>query len=101
MIDEKNNPAVNASLLSGKLERKLKKDLQQLSDAVLIYLHQLDNAVSTDKTIPFRAGSNIAKLSNWLDMENDKIRYFALGVDHRKDDKTKAVKKLMRSTTKG
>jgi len=92
------------SELSAGLERKLKKEarelrksLQLLSDAILLHLHALDNECSPDKSIPRETGKRIAKIANWLDMENDKIRYSALGVDFRKDDKTKAVRKLMRS----
>jgi hypothetical protein len=95
---------VAQSMLNAGLERKfrkerreLRKSLQLLSDAILLHLDALDNECSTDKTIPRETSKRIAKLANWLDMENDKIRYSMLGVDFRKDDKTKVVCKLMRS----
>lgn len=100
MTDQKTLDASCASRLSGKLERKLKKDLQQLSNAVLVYLHQVDNLIANDKTIPFRAGSNLAKLSNWLEMNNDMTRRFSLNLDEDSAKKEKAAKKLMRSNVK-
>ena len=83
-----------------KEARDLRQHLQLLSNAVLLHLHALDNECASDKTIPRETGSRIAKIANWLDMENDKVRYAALGVDFRTDDKTKAVQKLMRSNSR-
>ncbi len=83
-----------------KEARDLRKHLRLLSNAVLLHLHALDHECAPDKTIPRETGSRIAKIANWLDMENDKVRYAALGVDFRKDDKTKAVRKLMRSNSR-
>ena len=78
-----------------KEARSLRKSLKTLSNAVLLHLHALDNECASDKTIPRETGERIAKIANWLEMENDKIRYTALGVNFRKDDKTKVVRKLM------
>lgn len=96
--------AVGQSRSTVGLERKLKKEarelrknLQTLSNAILLHLHALDNECSPDKAIPRETGKRLAKIANWLDMENDKVRYSALGVDFRNDDKTRAVRKLMRS----
>lgn len=101
MTDEqKPKHAVARSRSNAGLERKLKKDLQQLSDAVLVYLHQVDSLIANDKTIPFRAGSNLAKLSNWLEMNNDMIRRFSLSLDEDSLKKDKTAKKLMRSNVK-
>jgi len=96
--------ANDESASTAKLERELRKEardlrkqLQHLSDAVLLHLHALDTGIGAEKTLPRDIGSKMAKIANTLDMENDRIRFSALGVDFRKDDKAKAVAKLMRS----
>lgn len=73
--------------------RKKQKDLKNLSDSILIFLHFLDQIGNTidDQEV----GSKIAKLATALDMANDRARFFALGVDYRRDDKAKAVAKLL------
>ena len=63
----------------------------------MLYLHQLDHIIGKDKTIPREAGANLAKLSNWLEMKNDMTRRFSLELDEGSVEKSRAVKKLMRS----
>lgn len=77
-----------------------KKALRRLSDAVLVFLHHLDNKIGPDKRIPEDLGRLLAKLVNGLDMVNDSVRYGQLGVDYQKDDKEKAVKQAMRRADK-
>lgn len=84
-----------------KEARESRRALQRLSDAVLLHLHVLDNDIGKDKTIPKEASSKLGKLANWLDQENDRIRYHSLGVDYRKDDKAKAVQKIIRKAQRG
>lgn len=78
-----------------KEARELRRALQRLSDAVLLHLHVLDGDIGKDTTIPQPVGSRLAKMVNLLDMENDLIRFNTLGVDYRKDNKPKAVQKLL------
>jgi hypothetical protein len=71
-----------------RLKRELRertKALQDLSGAVTTFLALLDEEMKQPST-PER-GKRIAALSNGLDRANDRARYFALGVDWRKDDK--------------
>lgn len=68
------------------------KELRVLSDAVLLFLHELDVQMKLPST--HERGKRIATLSNWLDLQNDQIRFGTLGIDYRKDDKEKAVAKL-------
>lgn len=81
--------------------RELRRALQRISDAVLLHLHVLDSDIGKDKTIPKEASSKLGKLANWLEQENDRVRYHVLGVDYRKDDKAKAVQKLIRKAQRG
>jgi hypothetical protein len=71
---------------------KREKALQQLSDDVLLFLHELDRLMKLPSTVG--RGKQIAKCCNWLEMQNDRLRFGMLGVDYRKDDKEKAVTKL-------
>lgn len=79
---------------------KQRKALQHLSNTVMVFLHRLDEQVGPDKRIPKEVGRLLAAWANDLDMVNDGVRFNHLGVDFRKDDKAKAVKKLMRSNYK-
>lgn len=67
-------------------ERKLKTHLRELSAAVTDHLRALD----AEMKLPSSAerGRRIARLASELDMANDRVRYFALGVDFRTDKKT-------------
>lgn len=76
---------------------KQRKALQHLSDTVMVFLHRLDEQVGPDKRIPKELGRLMAAWANDLDMVNDAIRFNVLGVDFRKDNKARAVQKLMRS----
>lgn len=71
-----------------------KRDLKRLSDAVLVFLHLLDAEMMAPSTE--MRGRRVAKLCNLLDLENDRVRFGALGVNFRKDNKDKAVAKLLR-----
>lgn len=62
-----------------------KKALTELSLSVSQFIKALD-AEMKQPSSPKR-GENIAKLSNALDLANDKVRYFNLGIDYRKDKK--------------
>jgi hypothetical protein len=40
-------------------------------------------------------GKKAAELMNWINMRNDSVRYSTLGIDFRRDDKDKVIKKLL------
>ena len=65
--------------------RAKKRYLKELSEAVTAFLVALD--VEMGKPSSEGRGKRIAALSNGLDMANDEVRYFALGVNWRKDKK--------------
>jgi hypothetical protein len=71
---------------------KLRKELQRLSDSTLLFLHYLDTVIGPE--IPPLMGKKLASAANKFDLINDQVRYGSLGVDFRKDDKKKAIKKL-------
>lgn len=67
--------------------------LKDLSNAVLIYLHQLDILMKEPESTA--RGRQLAALSNGLDMANDRARYFGLSVNYRTDNKDAAVRRLL------
>lgn len=73
----------------------MRQHLQRLSDAVLLHLHALDKTLSAEKTIAQDTSRKLAEIANWLELENDRIRYGILGIDFRQDDKPKAVRRLL------
>jgi len=78
-----------------KENRKLKKYLNMLSNAVLIHLYMIDTTIGNDRTVPNRTGKYLAKLCNRLDFTNDEIRYFALNLKIDENAKKKHAKKLL------
>lgn len=66
-------------------ERKLRKHLRELSAAVTKHLADLDAEMKKPANV--ERGKRIARLSNELDVANDRVRYFALGVNYRTDKK--------------
>lgn len=66
-------------------ERKLKKHLRELSTAVTTHLAVLDVEMGIPDSI--ERGKRLANSANALDYANDRVRYFALGIDFRKDKK--------------
>ncbi len=68
-------------------ERAMRKALENLTDAVLVSLRDLDEVMHLPNT-PER-GKLVALIANKLDMANDMVRYFTLGVDYQKDDNSK------------
>lgn len=81
-----------------KDSRKLKRELQKLSDAVLLMLDAIDLEMRMPST--HERGKRIAAIANEMDQFNDGIRYFTLGVDYRTDDKHKAVARLKKKFSK-
>uniref|UniRef100_A0A6H1ZZ81 Uncharacterized protein n=1 Tax=viral metagenome TaxID=1070528 RepID=A0A6H1ZZ81_9ZZZZ len=73
---------------------ELRKALQSLSDSVLLYVDWMDTKIGPEKSISKPVSSLIAKGINALVLVNDRVRYGSLGIDFRKDDKAKAIKKL-------
>ena len=65
-------------------DRQLKKHLVELTTAVRTYLALLDKTMQQQAGTAER-GRAIAKLSNALELENDRARYFGLGIDYRTD----------------
>ena len=64
-------------------DRKIKKHLVELTTAVRAYIAMLDTVMQRPDSA--ERGRAIAKLSNHLEMENDRARYFGLGIDYRTD----------------
>ncbi len=75
--------------------RKYKKALEGLTTAVMRHLALLDKVMKEPES-PER-GKKIAQLSNALDVANDQVRYSALGIDYRKDNKDIAYEKALKS----
>lgn len=65
-------------------ENKLKAHLRDLSASVTAHLATLDAEMNKPNSV--ERGKRIAKAANDLDLANDRVRYFALGVDYRKDN---------------
>lgn len=77
-----------------KEARKVRRELQDLSDAILLFADAVDAAFMKDQTVPPAAGGKLARLLTALDVQNDRVRYFTLGVDYRTDNKPAAVARL-------
>jgi hypothetical protein len=69
-------------------ERELKKYLRDLTDAVRLHVQLLDEEML--RPADHERGKRVARLSNDLELVNDRARYFALGVDYRTDAKRRA-----------
>jgi ribosomal protein L13E len=69
------------------LARHYKRSLKELTTAVRMCMQALDSIMA----LPEGRGRGrlIAQVSNALEMANDRARYFGLGVDWRRDLKTK------------
>lgn len=70
-------------------ERELKKHLRELSAAVTKHLAALDAEMGQPSS--HKRGRRIAKLASALDFANDRVRYFALGVNYRTDRKPRVT----------
>lgn len=75
--------------------RKLNKALKGLSESISLYLGDLEKPYD-GRLSGAALGSEVAKLGNKLDMTNDQISYFTLGVDYRKDDKGREYRRLVK-----
>lgn len=67
------------------LKQPERKQVVALTNAVLAFIAQMDAVMKTPGSA--ERGRKIAELINALEVENDKARYFALGVDLRTDQK--------------
>jgi hypothetical protein len=80
-----------------RIVREQRKALVRLTDIVLLSVHDIDEAIGPRKDVPEHIGQWLARFANRLSEENDKVRYFTLGVDFRADrHKTKAVRKAQK-----
>jgi hypothetical protein len=70
--------------------KKYRAHLTILAGQVRAYLAALDRVMNSGRTGD-KLGREIAKLSNALEIENDKARYFGLGIDFRTDKKERAT----------
>lgn len=68
--------------------RDLTKHMKDLTSSVEGFLARLDVVMRQPSSEA--KGRRIAKLSNDLEMANDTVRYFGLGIDFRGDGKRKA-----------
>jgi hypothetical protein len=67
--------------------KDVRRHLVGLTSAVRTHLAALDQLMLGPST--YKRGRQVARLCNQLDMENDKARYFGLGIDFRTDKKSK------------
>jgi lipase chaperone LimK len=74
--------------------RKQKAALVELTDLLLLALDDFDAMLVRRTDLPKDLSRQLGQWANALDMANDSTRYFGLGVDHRKDNKPKAIAKL-------
>lgn len=91
----KNKPALNGvgsmPLLSKELSslnksnREMRKYLAELTVAVRKSIDTIDMIMKGPSTV--ERGKRIAVVFNYLEMANDRARYFGLGIDYRKDKK--------------
>lgn len=63
--------------------RALEKALKELTYSTGVFLRQLDEAMKQPESA--KRGETIASLSNNLEYARDRVRYFTLGIDFRKD----------------
>lgn len=66
-------------------EKKLRRRLKALTSVVMKAIAAIDAEMKGPST-PER-GKRIAAIMNALEMENDKTRYFYLGIEYRTDKK--------------
>lgn len=59
------------------------RELKKLVGALVLAIRALDDAYKMTST--YERGQRFAKIINALEMQIDSVRYFVLGVDHRKD----------------
>lgn len=64
-----------------------RRNLKKLTESVVAFLGQLDVLMNQPSTV--ERGKKIALLCNSMEMVNDGVRYGALGIDFRKDKKSK------------
>jgi hypothetical protein len=74
-----------------KEKRKFRTHLRDLSAAVTGFLNVMDEVMRKPESR--ERGQWIASAINDLEMANDRARYFALGVDYRKDRKGATYRK--------
>jgi hypothetical protein len=91
-------PLLTELELAQRKIKKLEKKLKSLSDDVLVFLYLLDKQLekpAKDEKERFERGRRIARLSNWMDGQNDLIRYNSLGVSFRRDNKVKITERMI------
>lgn len=91
-------PRLTELELAQRQIKKLEKKLKSLSDDVLVFLYLLDKQLekpAKDDQERLERGRRIARMSNWMDGQNDLIRYNTLGVNFRRDDKIKITQKII------
>lgn len=63
--------------------KALETALKELTYSTGVFLWQLDEAMKQPESN--KRGGIIAELSNRLEIARDRVRYFTLGIDYRKD----------------
>jgi hypothetical protein len=74
-----------ALISEAKAAKKYRKALAELSASVTGCLNAIDAEMKKREGV--ERGRRIAQICNALDMANDHVRYFVLGVDYRTDKK--------------
>ncbi len=77
--------------------KRLKANLKQLTDAVMLYIRRMDDLSGQPSTA--EVGRQKAALINGLEMDNDRARYNGLGVDFRTDRKADGPVIVKRDST--
>ena len=73
-----------------KLAMRYKKELEQLTKKVAQFLTALDEVMKEPSTA--KRGKRVAKISNWLEMANDRKMHFGLGYEFKKINRIKKLK---------
>ena len=81
-------------------DKALARIFEKHTRVVGTFIYLMDNVLETDKTLNKETGKKMAELINRLDMANDQIRYFDLGVDYRKDNKEKFFADCLKNSEK-
>lgn len=75
-----------------------RRSLKKLTESVIAFLGQID--VLMKQPSSDERGRKIARLCNSIEMINDGIRYSTLGVDFRKDKKSKRYEEHQETLSK-
>ena len=76
--------------------KELRKHLADLTNTVMLHVHDLDELLGSTKNLATAKSAALARLTNQIEIENDKARYFGLGLGISPEDKAKLLMKLLK-----